>query len=493
MKRYFAIAVLGTTALRSGCVGGAPQAESESAPPAAEPVPIAWQTDELDLMSSPVGAGDVVLSIVSTQRNTLHLIAFDLETGEERWRQRVLVGTTAPGVDISVSTLEKDGKTLVAALIPLRPDPWNGWGTAAVLDAATGENLTPDMHDQAFAGSRPSACGEAFCIVGWPGEGGETAVEFAFSPGSTSFVVAPPQPGSGYLEGGRFLGGYISASWPNGVETLSYGADGAIVWQRPYEEVFGPGTSSNAGWAWDDAQDWAVAIGIGYPHTPRDISQPADIVRDMTDARAVGVQTSTGATEWTLEGLQWCAGVGRTRTDESEIAVLCRWNSGTRFSHWDGQSTSNVKYENVDIDMVGVNSTTGEILWELPLGSDPSNYDERLDTGVPRVQGDSIVAKVDGELSAVDRETGKVTPVDSQTPILCHGPEGEKKSVSSAWNNGEPFLYSQSDRLQLCDLDGKHKTDALPTTETFELAGIDTTEPIVLNMNGKITLFKQEG
>jgi len=434
----------------------------------AEPI---WQSSE-QLLSDVAIAGDVALAYVSTGNGNESLVARDLSTGSELWRDQTLPGINATGVAHRVATLEAGGDWSVAYL--KKAGSGHRWATLAVVDARGGAAVHPSSEDQWIASTRPSECGETFCLEGWlSGVDGKKA--WQFDPESNGLIESTGADAA-YIEGNSLLiGQYVVAGVDeDGIETLSYGRDGTYAWTRAYADVFGPGTSTGGGWAWVSEKEGIPLIGVGFRYTERDTSVPGTRHFELGNSRTVALDPGSGATLWAHDRAARCQVGGEMF--EAGVVVLCRFNSGTGAFEWTGERGVDLRYDDVDLDIIGVDPSDGSLRWEATLGSDPANYNEDhpwLSSGT-----NPVVVK-DGRVHIIDRQTGATERVPESATLVCTTVFDDPVELWAAIPEDERSDYWNKFSMPCAD-DGTPYLDGHYSYGSLQAAGYDPTEPVVL-------------
>lgn len=72
-------------------------------------------------------------------------------------------------------------------------------------------------------------------------------------------------------------------------------ANDKVIWQRPYADVFGKGSSSDYGWEWVEAHD-GIVVGLGAPQQCHATHKSGKwtMTCDFALGRVVGLNHDTG-------------------------------------------------------------------------------------------------------------------------------------------------------------------------------------------------------
>lgn len=467
-------------------VGCAPHADWTA------PLAPSWTVDA-QLLSDPVILDNVVVAYTVGTDGDEQITAWRLENGKVLWHQIVLPGTTPRGVDHTIAALEDDDRWLIAALVPRdeHHDPASDWSRFTVFDATTGVPVYRQLRSTWFWGERPSVCNEkrAFCLDGHQySDVTSEASPLMFAPGDDAISIADYE-GAPFLDGGFSIGGHINVKG----EDLRYGVDGEILWSRDYEEVFVAGANTSAGWAWRELNDTEEPrlLGVGYDATAHDnlnYDKPFDAEVPLGRGTAVGLDPEDGATLWRLEDIRPCAVEDGSLSIYDDVAVLCRFSSGTFSWHWDGSAATNIEYADVEQEMIGVDVETGEVLWKHALDNIPANYASSLHDGRRFRSAAGPIITVGGTARAVDPEDGTLSRVDEHATLLCAAPQAQVE-LSSIWDDP---TYLTADIFQLCDAKGEALNDGVLSRATLDAAGFAADEPAAINTVDGLALYAAE-
>ncbi|WP_423494000.1 hypothetical protein IM711_10530 [Microbacterium esteraromaticum] len=136
--------------------------------------------------------------------------------------------------------------------------------------------------------------------------------------------------------------------------------------------------------------------------------------------RFVRLGRTCGATAWSrnADSCGFVAYFGFQSHDG--VATLCQYRTGTRTLHWDGTEVVRDEYEDVDVDLIGVDVASGDVAWRVPLGeadaADGTPHPEPafLSRGAKRVVPDGARRSL-----LVDVATGATERVAQDQLLLC--------------------------------------------------------------------------
>lgn len=185
-------------------------------------------------------------------------------------------------------------------------------------------------------------------------------------------------------------------------------------------------------------------------------------------ARFVRLDRTSGATEWSLnaDSCGFVADFGFQSHDG--VATLCQYRTGTRTLHWDRTEAVRDEYENLDVDLIGVDVASGDVAWRIPLGeadaTDGTPHPETafLSRGAKRVVPDGARQSL-----LVGVATGATERVAQHQLLLCMT-GADSVELTSIWH--EP-VYELEDAFELCNGDGSVVESRAPTV--FEPVGDD--------------------
>ncbi|MCL2850294.1 MAG: hypothetical protein FWE61_09665 [Micrococcales bacterium] len=450
--RYLRLVFVTGALLLAGCTSKTPDGTWTSATlgPAdtAEPV---W-TVQAQLMNQPsVHDGVVVAYVARPELFTLQVVAWDAKDGTELWRHDAAPGNSvAPGIDMGVDVTESGGTTVVTYLVG---DTVTDGTLVAVADLTTGAETR--FGPAVWATGRPGDCDDdtGVCLEGrFSGE--TTSHQIRLDETSATLVTAAASTNQPLPDGARWIGPGLFATYDRGVpaEQLGYAADGAIQWMRPYQDVFGPFSSSDAGWAWQRHDTMFVGVGGVSAWFMNGITL------ENPTYRTVALAVDTGQTLWSTPG-DPCVWPWST---EAEVLAICQ-STGTITLHRDpdGKVTDDITVDYTDHTqhVVGIDLKTGTQRWRFPpQGDGPAVPDD----GLPSY------AAMDDYLVAWDREgpalveivTGKATVLAADQTYLCKAHwDDTKVFLRSGGRTSEADDYGRV-FLELCGSDGKPVVNA---------------------------------
>lgn len=441
----------------------------------------AWSRS-VSAVSHPIVLEDVVVTYVTGRDRgapySEFLTAWKLDDGEVLWSLEAVPGSGHADVEHSVAALQVQDDWYVAFLAPLSGDPSGDFASEfRVVEAATGDAADDALQTRAVAAQRPTTCegGDAFCITGIvEGSSAEHDETLSYVPGDSEFAVEAAE-GAPDVDGAAYLGAGVALTDDDWVR---YGTDGELRWTRSFAGIFGPETASYAGFSWKEPEDEETPlIGAGRGWHPF-----GDPGAHTADGRVVGLDRESGRTIWAVDGARPCTG-GLVVDDG--IVVLCVFRSGVVMSDWTGEYATNFRYDGVDLDLVGVDTVSGEKVWTVALqgdaaaGADP--WDERPDL----ISGETLVVSIDGLAHTVEPQTGTTERIGSEAVLLCSAP---KREVELDYG-GAVTDYPAAEGMRYCSTTGEAVLDGSMSVGTMDLLGVDLDEPLALLIDGSISVY----
>ncbi len=445
---------------------------------------------DVALLSQPEIVGeDVVAAYVADDQGDVYLRGWDLASRDLLWARRVVPGLDSEKLEMNVEWQYVDGRAVIGFIAAKNRDQWRRGGHPRIIDAKTGENLTPELNSVRVVGYRPTICDGEFCVGGVTVSG--PVKEFTFSTENRGTFTEMPRGTMYRMQGGALLGDHIASRRTDGVETLEDNDKGEIVWTRPYKDIFGEDFDTRNGWAWASKYTKHPVIGIGYSRRDDfDRSVAQTITREYGAQRIVALDRASGETLWTQDRVSICA-VSDDFVIADDVLVACRHNSGELSYDWDGTAISDARWKDMDVDMVGLDPKTGKAIWTLPLGEEPANYAwYREDGQRPFSLGGTLVATVDGRSHTVNPATGATTPFPDDARILCDADSEETIPLTGPEETETLVDYDLAAPKEMCGADGTPLKGKEIGRAAVEIAGYDLSRPIALNIKGDIVVFE---
>jgi hypothetical protein len=458
------IAALALLVTLTGCTpeaaGPAPESAAEATTRELETVAAPDWSIDASVVGQPAAADGVVLAYTKASSGSLQIQAWDSTTGDQLWADTAVTGAVTPGVLVTARIVEDGDKNFA---VYLRPGNEEGWQDLVLADLATGTEVAL-TDNRVWATSRPSPCadGTDVCFTGYKESAygaGSVSYRFATSGGDITQDGDIVLPASARLLGNRVYATNVRT--PVGTEVLGASAGGKTLWERAYMDVFGDGASSDGGWAWDDADDAELMVGVGYV-----IDQAAragdSFTSDATQRRVVALDPRTGETVWSIAGADFC---DRSVSDEERVdgkRTLCVYNAGSTTSTKKADGTG---YDSVstdfDVDLIGVDEATGDIDWTVPLGGDRFNGDN-TDSTFASFTADQVML-IAGESVVVNLNTGDHTQSSKDSQYAC---STARDPLMAAYpGTSEATTFTAGSDYQGCDSGGT-------ITDTFSIGSV---------------------
>lgn len=471
---YLGLAMTAVVSLITGC---APPASPTAA--AAKHVQTLWKVPA-DLVGTPQVVGDTIVSYTRAKGRLL-VSAWDLAQGRKLWSADAATSGDAPGIELSVETVTVEGRTYVAFL---KNQKGGTWRELVIADIRTGPRKSAKPLF-VWPSSAPSSCSDdkAFCLPGYLPSAPRKEVSLRIDPLHPAFVIDHSDwiPADSRLLGNGIFG--TDDRPPTGVEQIGRARDGKIAWQRPYTDVFGASSSSDQGWAWHDT-DKGVIAGIGYPALCTVTTQKG--VRrkncDETHTRMVGLNYDTGATVWSLGGVEDCPGAAIFTAATNDRIIACRNLEGhstyiSKKGWWHLESATRTS------ELVAIKPQTGEILWHTDLGTRTGMAEQVAFVA----STDHLLLRINGKTTSYELSTGTGALVEDSSKLMCRR-ERSPIQLYRIWDDDRSDYYT-GENVEPCDGTGKAITTIAP--EWVPSAGIDAGEGRwLLPTPGSITLVQ---
>ncbi|GAB2467859.1 hypothetical protein HD599_000472 [Conyzicola lurida] len=436
----------------------------------AQPV---W-SNRVDLVGSAAVVDDVVLSYVNSGDDRLEIVAWDVATGVELWRDGVAIqGHRYDWLNVATASAGDD--ELVGYLQDDETDPTGWWQRLVVAEPRTGQHLAIENPVVQARGS-PAQCadGADICVEGWLDDDTEGPRHtYRLDPDSGRLARDPSAAGlpagAWYIATHVFSAGGRTADDP---EQVGYAVDGAISWQRAYADVFGAGYSVDGGWQWIDRPGLDVVIGVGSPSRPEVDALPV-AEYPLTDSVTVALRRADGTTVWRMPAADpWCGPAGVSSDLIHQTLPLCRYDAGSFTVDRSDPDDVTATVHGVDATLLGVDPETGAERWTLPLGSDDSIYP--VDTSEFRSTLARQPVSIDGTLTMVDVLSGETTTAPARARVACETDrEPFRARVPGSDDPGELHEFSAGAGTSACDGHARPLDDDAFTVGAVEMAGID--------------------
>jgi len=458
--------------------------------PTPVPATVAWKSKEI-LVSDVELIGDVAIAY-RRQGPQLEIIARNVKNGKQLWKDEALGAADSLGLDLDIELLEHDGRNFVA----YTGTKTGAYGWLTIADISTGEQIKIGKNFE-FWGKRPFACGKTFCTEGSKVRNGQLLERhhFKFNWSSKQWQVVPTRELEyGLQRGGQLLALGLSSYWDEEVEMLSYSNGSEDLWKRPYEEVFGKGYASSAGWAWTAVgEDDEILLGYGL-HAQDDFfeSDKKSATYKLADlSKLVAVDAKSGKVLWRQNGASSMCGLTSEQGSAApeDTIVLCYYTAGQRKLTDKGNGYYSRSTKGAVWSVAAFDASTGVQKWKHNL-SDVYKYDERLnDAGMPitedpisilpLVGGDKAVHSLDGTVMPLEEAVGKnvLCTVDREEYFVYSATLGTEAPAESKAAGDSRF----DDAQMVCKRGSWKPTKAVPDVDEFRRAGYKSEDVVVLS------------
>ena len=487
---------LGSAMMLAGCVpGGETTPEDDGAASLAQQqleesaATLLWQSEDEQASRVQV-VEDLVLAYVREEEQ-LRVIARDLETGKQLWQRDARPGANPSGISFKLDSVRHQDRPTFAFLEPVR----NNGTRIVVVDARTGETLISWGSD--FWGHRPEACGGTWCVEGIdkPTRENHDWQELQLDWDSARWEkydpadLPTPKP-----EDARYVGPGLSSTAQRGPgkEQLVFASDGAIQWERPYEEIFDTRYSSDSGWEWHEVKDPAHTL-IGGGSRSYDIATEDTYVLDWAkDYMTVAVEAQTGKVLWKLAGAQAnCGGaLSEWVFDARRTVVLCKVERGLGSVSAASGGSREQNLTGLQWRAIAVDTWTGRELWSHAL-PDIKRTQQLLESET-RIMPDTqhVVLPLEQGWQAMEIASGTVHQTSEvyDATVLC---SLQREYVKLEDPHDEQGQYVRvPDAVQPCDRDSMEPSESAPSYGEFLRAGFDESKLVALSGHAGMLVYR---
>ena len=462
-----------------------------------EQVQAGWTSKDKLLSEAHVDEAESIVLAYTLDGKTPYLVARDLATGEEIWKEKSGVGNTPSGIAFEVSVVENNGKKYVSLLQLVEKDKVR----PAVLDLKTGQRVSKDP-GYLYNIDRPTECDNSWCTIAASPDTGGNIADYYYDWHSNSWKKAKkasemPDPkknlGDYYLGEGLS----ISSDQESGRSVLSYAHEGALAWSKDYEEIYDEHYSTGGGWAWETFDgEQSTLVGSGNRTFYQFELGGRDFEWDMaTDSMLVGLDPQTGDGRWSLPGADYsCLGILDLYGVHTDSTLMtCQINSGTAEVNVQDDGTAKLGgIKNFEGNFVGIDVHSGKKKWSFPMPDMADNeLVKKLRLQQQFLAGDkSVVLPLAEGAQVVDIDSGKAVGIEQGLgqPVLCTM-ELEGVDVQRSGNDKDTANLLPATTVQSCDRDTRKKSDQLPLFAEFQRAGYQEGATVVLEGEKGLTAY----
>jgi outer membrane protein assembly factor BamB len=478
MKSLAVLAILvPVLAFSTGCASSA--SPVTPTPPTPQQVQTLW-TLPTNLVGPPEVVGDTIVSYLR-EKNQLRVAAWNLTDGRVLWSADAETSGQTPGMELSVDTVTIDEKSYVAYLTKQRAGTWR---ELVIADVRTGPQDAA-AHLIVWPSSSPYACSDdkAFCMQGYRESAPNKEVNLRIDPLVPSLAT---DHSDGVPAGSRGLGQDIFATnhrSPKGVERLGRMANDKVIWQRPYADVFGKGSSSDYGWEWVEAHD-GIVVGLGAPQQCHATHKSGKwtMTCDFALGRVVGLNHDTGATVWSMNGANSCPTASLEEISTADRIIACH-STTAKATYTEKKGRWALKSKMDRTELIALSQQTGEVLWRTDLGTETrEGSDNNFVTS-----RDRMVLTINNKTTVYDLATGAATPADAASRFMCFR---DRPTLKLHWLGSKGRTeYTIGEDVEPCDRNGKAVKE-IPT-DWVPAAGVDAGDGRwLLPTRGSMTLVK---
>ena len=341
----------------------------------------------LDVVSSPVAAGNTAVVITVSTSHALQLTGVDPVGHKVLWHVPYSASGVTPGEYLEPAVA--NGVVLDAAPAAKQSNPVV---TLSGIDAATGKKVW-SLPSALLLSDNPAPCVENqdFCVTGYDSDQSTEMAILNASTGQPVKIVSGPS---------RALGPnlYQSDSSTPTFEQLT--SAGSIGWTQAASTIFGPGYDPGDGW-----NIWPVGpLNIGSLGATASGNS-----ENFSSIKTVGFSIATGTALWTVPGSYMCMGPLMFLSTQ----VACQY-SGTVKTPKAGATLS---LKGVSLNWSDSIPASGAVTWTQSVS------DVKAMTsgdGLQFLDGTWLVVNLSGGKSVtLDSATGKTSPVKPATTLWC--------------------------------------------------------------------------
>jgi len=448
--------------LVSGGGGPAPAA------PLSFPPPSSWERTDLHAVTQPVPAQDRLLVYVG-QSGKLRLVSLYSGSGATAWARNAVSSYIAPGEPPVVTIVGGTVVYLEPVAVP---------GAARLVAAAVSDGRIAWRSDPGFFSGWPHVCPDdphAVCLSGGTQQSGDAAaLSFDASTGEARRAVTIS------ADGGRELAPDLYDGLQRDPEVLVGTSHGRVTWRQPIDEVFPmPGASTDQGWNFDQIRREGLVVGSVRGRALRSSSKR--VVIDLARSATVGLDATDGSVRWRDEGSFYLCNVvpcpggsdpSRSTTSDATKAgplVGVRVRASGRVTVRFRTERSVRRSPDVRVALEGFDLANGRTLWSVDLAR---TADVALQSAAPvGAHHDVVLRDAEGDAVLVDLETGRTSPVRSQTRVACQRDTSYRVALAYRTARGSTHHYSGQPALFSCAADGHRISGAPPNAARVALGG----------------------
>jgi hypothetical protein len=386
-----------------------------------------WATSGFEAKTSPTFIGGTAV-LYGAVGDALYLIGLDPANGAERWRRPASAAAFPPSTEVKVVRVGD----FVAYLRPVEDDrlsqivlidPVSG------VDQVASEPMEWSSLPEVCDDDDSYVCGSAYDRS----SGDETIPSRHFrmdrASGATTLVPEKTEDASRYT---RLYNDFVQVNGAP-VETVGIVKDGTLVWSRPLADIAGAGATLDHGWyANDEHGDIPISylsVTVGWAEADGKFP-PLDLATNLV---TVGVNSTDGSVVWSQPGT-WigCRDGLPARSEMStpgswSPALWCRY-TGRLDSTPTGHDYRLTTPSDLTVSLERVNVQTGQPVWSVPLGAEPSVAVDSNGVRVGLLDDHRLL--IGGQvLDVVDGSTRP--PADGET-FWC--PRSQSFTQARAWN-----------------------------------------------------------
>lgn len=407
-------------------------ADSTPAEPVLHSVEQAWAATGFEAKTSPViVSGTAVLyGTVGTQ---LFLIGLDPATGAERWRRPATAAALSPHLEVAVVTIDDK----VAYLRPVQDDRMS---QIVLIDPATGADTI--VTEPRWWLGFPGVCADDpayLCASAYNLDDTSTTLQsrrFRVDRATGALTLVPETPSAPSAPYTTLWNDVVQISGAP-TDTVGIVRDGAVVWSRPLTDLAGPGATLDYGWhmSEDNGTTPVLEMSVRTGWSGDGTGNPSlDLAANLV---TVGVNRNDGTVVWSKPGT-WSECRGKlpsasqaSTPGSSGPALRCRY-TGRLDSTPPNRGYDLTVPTDLTVTLERVDLQTGEAIWSVPLGAEPSLAVDAFGKTVRLLDDRRLLTG--GRVVNIDDGTSR-PPAAGET-FWCPGPQSFEQTVEWLGTDG---------------------------------------------------------
>ncbi|GAA3531442.1 hypothetical protein GCM10022234_30720 [Aeromicrobium panaciterrae] len=444
----------------TGCTssdGGSPK-KPEALKRDATVVKPAWTAD-VDPLGQPVVLGDAktgftVVVIAKEPAARLKIVGIDGESGKQLWSHPLGPNHAVPGIALIPHTTETAAgeKRVIFYLAPNKPGKEEADLTTPLVAVEPRTGKIELKSPKVYAAEAPDSCEDDtdVCMRGaLEGERDYANLRVDLESGKISRVK------EGAPDDARLIGADgLFSTGDRPAEKLGVYRDGKTLWSTSVDTLFGPGRTSDGGWAFTHEAGPDRYIGyLGQRNGGVKGTADSPYVYDLGKQTLTSFSGADGSILWQKKGADQCFRPtdfdDEEKVDAIKHPVRCQM-SGT-FTVIDDKRT----VQNVAMTIEGYDPVSGTTSWTHKMPAEAAAAYQMSEPRVLMRGGRTIVATLAGGPALIDVATGKFVKAKGQT-FMCQTDAVEHEYVTPWIFKGRSEHTRRGTGLAFpCSADGK--------------------------------------